>query len=284
MTTKISVDQIKELRDKTGVPMAKCKAALSEAGGDMELAIENLRKQGVASAVKKEGRETKEGKIGFAESNKAFSLVEVNAETDFVVNNDKFQSFVREIAEEVAATCPSSTEAFLEQALSKDSAMTVDAYRANLVQTIGENIQIKRLATFPKKSGQSVGIYSHMGGKIVVAIVIEGKEGLESFAKDIAMHAAAASPEFVSSQEVPSNVIEKEKEIAKEQIQGNKPPEVVEKILLGKVNAFFKSACLLDQQYIRDESVTVAKLLESKGKEVGADLKITKMERWKVGS
>ena len=143
---------IKELRDRTGVGMGKCKEALEEAKGDMELAISNLRKAGMASAVKKEGRATNEGMIGTAENNQTIAIVEVNAETDFVVKNDRFKEFLNNIAEEVAKTSPASLEAFLQQKYSKDPSLTIDQYRATIVQTIGENIQIRRFLTLQQNT------------------------------------------------------------------------------------------------------------------------------------
>lgn len=144
MSTPITAALIKELRDRTGVGMGKCKEALDEAKGDIELAISNLRKAGMASAVKKEGRVTNEGMIGFAETPSIVAIVEVNAETDFVVKNDRFKQFLNDIAHEAAATNPASLEAFLHQKYSKDHSLTIDQYRATIVQAIGENIQIRR--------------------------------------------------------------------------------------------------------------------------------------------
>lgn len=194
--TTISAGMIKELRERTGVGMGKCKEALEEAKGDMELAIANLRKSGMASAVKKEGRETKEGMIASAESGDTIAVVEVNAETDFVAKNDRFKEFLKAIAEEVAKTNPSSLDAFLQQSYSKEPSLTIDQYRATFVQTIGENIQIRRLATFKKTPEKSFGVYSHMGGKILTFVEINGCNDQEALAKDIAMHIAAASPEI----------------------------------------------------------------------------------------
>ena len=189
---------IKELRDRTGVGMGKCKEALEEAHGDMELAISNLRKAGMASAVKKEGRTTNEGMIGTAENGQVVALVEINAETDFVVKNERFQQFLKNIAEEIATTRPASLEAFLKQKFSKDNHLTIDEYRATIIQTIGENIQIKRLKIIPKSSDKSIGVYNHLGGKIVTLVEIKGSPSQDALAKDIAMHIAAASPEYLA--------------------------------------------------------------------------------------
>lgn len=282
MTTKITAELIKKLRDRTGIGMAKCKEALEEAQGDIELAISNLRKAGMASAVKKEGRETNEGMIGCSESDTHFAIAEVNAETDFVVQNDRFKSFLVDIVNEIAKTHPASLEAFLQQPYSKEPGLTIDQYRATIVQAIGENIQISRLKTFEKKPNHSFGIYSHMNGKIVTAIEIEGSSNEENLAKDIAMHTAAAAPEYLNPENVPKEIIEQEKEIAKSQMKG-KPDNIVEKIVEGKVNAYFDAACLTRQKYIRDDSKTIHGLLEEQSKKSGKPLKIVNFIRWGVG-
>lgn len=282
MTKPITPAMIKELRDRTGVGMGKCKEALEEAKGDMELAISNLRKAGMATAVKKEGRATNEGMIGFADNAKTIAIVEVNAETDFVVKNDRFKQFLDHIAAEVAATNPSSLEAFLNQKYSKEPALTIDQYRATIVQTIGENIQIRRLITLQKNSNKSIGVYSHLGGKIVTVVEIEGSGSEEALAKDIAMHVAAAAPEYLTPEQVPSHVIEHEKEIAKSQIHG-KPANIVDKIVEGKMNAYYDQACLVKQKYIRDDSLTIHDLVAQKAKQTGKPLKITNFIRWSVG-
>lgn len=279
---EITAHMIKELRERTGVGMGKCKEALEEAKGDMELAIENLRKAGVASAVKKAGRETKEGQIASAESGSTLAIVEVNAETDFVVKNDRFQEFLKKIADEVAATHPANLENFLSQKFSKDPKMTIDQLRADMVQTIGENIQIKRLRTFKKDQKKSYGVYSHLGGKIVTVVEIDGASGEENLAKDIAMHVAAASPDYLAPQDVPQETISQEKEIAKSQLKG-KPDNIVEKILSGKIEAYFDQVCLARQKYIRDDSLSITDLVEKRAKETGKPLKLASFVRWNVG-
>lgn len=279
---QVTVDMIKELRERTGIGMGKCKEALEEANGDMELAISNLRKAGMASAVKKEGRTTNEGLIGSSETDSHIAIVEVNAETDFVAKNDRFKEFLDQISQEVAATAPASLEAFLQQKFSKDPALTIDQYRATIVQTIGENIQIRRLTVLNKSSDKSVGVYIHLGGKIVTAVEINGSNGEAGLAKDIAMHIAAAAPEYLAPNSVPEAIISQEKEIARSQIQG-KPENIVEKIVEGKVKAFYDAACLVCQKYIRDDSVSIEELVNKRAKETGKPLKVTSFLRWSVG-
>lgn len=275
----ITASMIKELRDRTGIGMTKCKEALEEAGGDIEKAISNLRKAGMASAVKKEGRETNEGMIGFAETNDAIALIEVAAETDFVVQNERFQEFVKTMAEEAVATQPASLEEFLAAKNSKDGALTNDEIRATLVQSIGENIQIKRVTAVKKDSSKSYGVYSHLGGKIVVLIEISGSNDQEELARNIGMHAAAAAPEYLDPSAVPAEIIENEKEIARVQMKG-KPENIIEKILEGKLNAFFDEICLTKQKYIRDDSQTIEQIVTARGKEVGKPLTLTSFIRW----
>lgn len=282
MSTPITADLIKRLRDRTGIGMAKCKEALEEAKGDIEVAISNLRKAGMASAVKKEGRETNEGMIGSGESKTHFAIAEVNAETDFVVKNDRFQKFLHDIIEEIAKTHPASVEAFLTQSYSKEPGLTIDQYRATIVQAIGENIQISRLKTFEKNANRSIGIYSHMNGKIVTAVVIEGSPNETELAKEIAMHTAAAAPDYLNPESVPSEVIEQEKEIARSQMKG-KPENMIEKIVDGKVNSYFDAACLTRQKFIKDDSKTITGLLEEHSKKSGKPLKIVTFIRWGVG-
>ncbi len=282
MSGKITADMIKELRELTGVAMGKCKEALEQAQGDMQQAIDNLRKAGMASAVKKEGRETNEGLIGFAQSAKAASLIEVNAETDFVAQNDKFRAFVQDLAQEVADTRPASLEAFLAQTYSKDPSLTVDQKRALVIQSIGENIQIKRIAVVSKESDLSIGIYSHMGGKIVVLVELVGSADQEIFARDIAMHIAAESPEYIGPENIPADVIEREKEIAKSQVQG-KPAQIADKIIEGKVKAFYDQVCLLGQKYVKDGNISVADLILQEGRRIGKTISVRRFIRWRVG-
>lgn len=279
---EITVDLIKELRERTGIGMGDCKKALVAAGGDIETAITNLRKAGMASAVKKEGRATNEGQIGFFEAKDCIALVEVNAETDFVVKNDRFQQFLADVAEQAANTRPESLEDFLKQGYSKEKGMTVDEYRASIVQTIGENIQVKRLSIYPKKANHSYGIYTHLGGKICVVVALEGASDEDKLAKDIAMHVAAASPLYVNAEQVPESVIEHEKEIVKSQI-ADKPDNVKDKIISGKIQAYCKENCLVEQPYIRDDKLTVAQFVAAKGKEEGKNLKVVSFIRWDVG-
>lgn len=282
MSEKVSAHMVKELRDRTGVGMAKCKAALDEAGGDMDQAIDILRKSGMASAVKKEGREAKEGLIATYETDNAIAVVEVNAETDFVTKNDTFKEFIQNVAKEVAEAEEANLDAFMKKTYSQDSSLTMDQYRALAVQSIGENIQVKRLTLFSKSPDVSFGVYSHMGGKIVTVVELVGGSGNEDLARGIAMHVAADNPEYLKPEEVPASVKAKEEEIAREQVKG-KPANIIDKIIEGKLKAFYDQVCLIHQKYVRDPNVTITQLVDAEAKRLGKPVAIRSFIRWQVG-
>jgi elongation factor Ts len=282
MKENVTSQMIKELRERTGVGMSKCKDALVRAEGSIEKAIEILRKEGMASAVKKEGREVKEGFIRAFEMDRAISLVEINSETDFVAQNEKFKTFLSDIAEQIAVSKISSKEDLLRAKFIRDEAVTVDEYRNLLVQKFGENIQIKRLELIEKCENCSYGIYTHMLGKIVTVVEVEGSQESGKVAKEIAMHVAAESPDYLKPEDVEKRVLEKEKEIARSQIKG-KPEEIIEKIVEGKMRSFYESSCLLNQKYVKDPSMTVEKFLKIEGDRENKTLNVKRFWYWKVG-
>ena len=277
----ITMEMIKELREKTGVGISKCKEALESSSGDLQEAITYLRKAGIASAVKKGGRDTNEGMIAIVEHSDCVVAVEVNSETDFVSQNDTFKDFVKNLADEIAHTKPSDVDSFLKQSYSKDSSMTVDEYRATAVQTVGENLQLHRFEVFEKSPEVSVGFYSHMGGKMAAVVVAEPKAGFEAVCKDLAMQAVAADPAYLNPEEVSEEVKEREREIIRDQIQ-NKPPEIQNKIVEGKLNAFYEQSCLTRQKYVKDPSITIEKLLANEAKD-GVEPKPVRFIRWQIG-
>lgn len=276
MATEITAKLVMALRNRTGIGMTKCKEALVEAKGDIELAIQNLRKAGIASAVKKSDREANEGKVVAAEDDSTLLLLEINAETDFVVKNDKFVAFAAEIAQEALSGGADSLDALLAQSYSKDSSLTIDQFRAVTVQSLGENLVIRRLLRLSKEKGHSYGLYSHMGGKIISLVVIEGAEDRADLAREVAMHVAAANPEYLDAAAVPASIKEQEEEIARTQLKG-KPDHILPKILEGKMRAYYEQNCLVNQPFIKDTSVKVADF-------VGKDLKVVAFYRWAVGS
>lgn len=279
---EITSDMIRELREKTGVGMAKCKESLVLAEGDMEKAIDILRKAGMAAGVKKEGREAKEGLILAQEDSHVLVIAEANAETDFVAQNDRFKHFLHDCVKQAMETKPKSLAEFLDQPYYKDRSITIDQYRNLIIQALGENIQLKRMELVHKHPNSSFGIYSHMGGKLVVVVEIEGASDQEGIAKEIAMHVAAENPDFLKPEEIPAHVIAREEEIARSQVEG-KPANIVEKIVSGKIKAFTDQACLIHQKYIKDSSVTVQQFLDICGKKLGKPLSIRCFWRWKVG-
>ncbi|MCH9634088.1 MAG: Elongation factor Ts [Chlamydiae bacterium] len=274
----ITAQKVKELRERTGVGMSKCKKALEESSGDINLAIDNLRKAGMASAVKKEGREANEGLISFAENKSHIALLAINSETDFVAKNDKFKDYLKNMVEEALLSKPETTDSFLAQKYSKGDGMTIDEYRATIVQVLGENIVIKKLLIIDKMKDHSYGVYSHMQGKIVTCVELAGANQ-ESLAKDVAMHVAAEAPEYLNPEEIPASVVEHEKEIAKAQMKG-KPEHIIDKILSGKIDSFYDQVCLTKQKFIKDSKMSVEQFVAAQQK----GLKVSKFIRWQIGN
>lgn len=278
----ITADMIRELRERTGVGMGKCKEALVLSEGDMEKAIDHLRKAGMAAGVKKEGRETKEGLILTSEDEHHLVLAEGNAETDFVAQNDRFKHFLHDVVKQALETKPKSLADFIQQPYYKDKSITVDQYRNLIIQALGENIQLRRLELIAKHSNRSYGIYSHMGGKLVVVVELEGASDQSAIAKEIAMHIAAENPDYLKPEEIPPHVLAREEEIARSQVEG-KPANIIDKIVAGKIKAFTDQTCLIHQKYVKDNSVTVQQFLDVCAKKLGKTLSIRCFWRWKVG-
>ena len=259
----VTAAMVKELRQRTGSGMMECKRALVETGGDLEVAIENMRKSGMAKADKKAGRVAAEGVIRVATSGDgaATSIVEVNSETDFVSQGDDFIGFATAVASTIVNNDVTDVEALNELELDGDS-VTVDHKRRALIAKIGENINVRRFQTI-KTDGSIVGSYMH-GIRIGVLVELEG--GSVELAKDIAMHVAATNPMCISEADVPAAEIEKEKEIFKGQAaESGKPAEIVEKMIVGKIKKFLKEITLLGQPFVKDGDVTIEKLLKNNG-------------------
>ncbi|OUR81816.1 translation elongation factor Ts [Cycloclasticus sp. 46_120_T64] len=259
----VTAAMVKELRQRTGSGMMECKRALVETGGDLEVAIENMRKSGMAKADKKAGRVAAEGVIRVATSGDGAttSIVEVNSETDFVSQGDDFVGFATAVANTIVNNDVVDVETLNELELDGDS-VTVDHKRRALIAKIGENINVRRFQTI-KTDGSIVGSYMH-GIRIGVLVELEG--GSVELAKDIAMHVAATNPVCISEADVPAEQIEKEKEIFKGQAaESGKPAAIVEKMIVGKVKKFLKEITLLGQPFVKDGDVTVAQLLKNNG-------------------
>lgn len=260
----VTASMVKELREITSAGMMDCKKALSETDGDMEAAIEYLRKKGMAGADKKAGRIAAEGVIAIAISDdkKKAAIVEVNCETDFVAKGDEFKGFADEIAKIVLNTGTTDVEALMGQTMS--SGKSIDETRRELIAKIGENMGVRRIELV-ETNGQ-IGQYQH-GEKIGVVVAMEG--GDEALIRDVAMHVAASKPTAISADDVDADVIEKERNFQIEQAQSSgKPMEIIEKMIEGRMRKYLEEITLLGQAFVKDPDQTVEKLLKSNNAEV----------------
>lgn len=292
----ITAEQVRELRDLTGAGMMDCKRALEETGGDSGKAVALLRERGLAAAAKKAGRVASEGLVAaeVGVDRRYGALVEVNCETDFVAKNEDFLSFVRELAALAARD-----EALPDTALGEGEALkgrplrggqTVGDALTALVAKIGENMSIRRYARFTAGQGM-VDSYIHMGGKIGVLIELgcPSAEAVKQpaflgLARDLAMQVAAAKPEYVERAQVPAGVVEQEKEIYKAQAMNEgKPAQVAEKIVLGRMEKFYKEVCLLEQPFIKDTNLSCAQVIKSVSTELGTEIAVRRFARFERG-
>ena len=269
----ISAKDVKELREATGAGMMDCKKALSECNGDMVAATDWLREKGFAKASKKSSRIAAEGLANiFVEGNKAV-ILEVNSETDFVSKNAEFQEMIATIGKTILNSDAKSVEEALE--LTCEDGTINDLIVAKTAK-IGEKLSLRRLEVVTKEDSDNFGAYLHMGGKIAVLTVING--GSEEIAKDVAMQAAAMKPQYVFKEDVPEDVVNKEKEVLKAQaIEEGKPADIAEKMVAGRINKFFKEICLTLQAFIKDGDIDVNTYLKNNNSE------LIKMVRYEVG-
>ncbi|MEC5125420.1 translation elongation factor Ts [Verrucomicrobiales bacterium BCK34] len=288
---EITVSLIKTLRDKTNGGMMDCKAALVEADGDLEAAETILRKKGIVDADKKAGRAASEGVVAsrILADGKAGILAAVNCETDFVAKNDNFRDFVEAILDHIEAS-PSvdSVEALLAQDYAGDAA-TLEEFIKIKVGELGENMGLARFAKYEVSDNGGVGTYIHMAGRVGVLVELTCENAATAstpefgaLAKDICMHIAAAQPICVSSDEVPSELVEKEKDIFREQMK-DKPAEIIEKIIGGKMGKFYATNCLLDQAFIKDGDKTVQGLIDEVSAAAGDKIAVARFDRFGVG-
>ena len=280
---------VQNLRERTGCGMMDCKKALTEADGNFEKAVEYLREKGLAAAQKKAGRIAAEGMVyaTVCSECKVGVALEVNAETDFVAKNELFQTFVKDVAAVVMKENPADVEALLACKLGEG---TVEDALKEKILVIGENIKIRR---FERMEG-GCAAYIHAGGTHAVLVNFETSDEIAAkpefgvYGKDIAMQIAAANPGYVCEAEVPQSVLDKEKEILLVQISNdpknaNKPDNIKEKMVQGKIGKFYKENCLLDQEFVKDSELSVAKYTEKTGKELGGEIKIVKFVRYEKG-
>jgi len=273
------------LRERTGCGMMDCKKALTEAEGNMEKAVELLREKGLAAAAKKAGRIAADGVV-IAKVDEAAGVgvvAEVNSETDFVAKNADFMAFVEAVADTIARQNPADVDALLETGLSGKEISVAEALREKIL-VIGENIKIRR---FVRYEGNLIS-YVHGGGRIGVLVQFETdvakKDGFTAYAKDIAMQIAAAGPGYVSKEEVPADVIEKEKEILTAQaVNEGKPQNIAEKMVQGRIGKFYKEICLLEQPFVKDSDISVAQYTKNTADALGGSIKVARFTRFEKG-
>ena len=280
-----TAQDVKTLREITGCGMMECKKALTEADGDQDKAIELLRERGLAAAAKKASRIAAEGvvKAYVDEAKKVGVVIEVNAETDFVAKNAEFQAFVDTCAKTVVEANPADVDA-LNACKAVGSEMTISELTTEKIQTIGENIKIRRFARYEG----AVATYIHAGGSIGVMVKFDtdvaDKEGFAEYGKDVAMQVAAANPSYLTEAEVPAEVLEKEKEILKVQaINEGKREAIAEKMVQGRIKKFYKENCLIDQEFIKDGDQTIKSYTDAKAKELGGKIEIVSFVRFEKG-
>ena len=289
----VTASMLKEGREMTGAGMMDCKKALSATDGDFDKAIEFLREKGLATAEKKAGRIAAEGLVAttIKDGDKVAAIVEVNAETDFVAKNEVFQTFVKEVVEQAADTDAADIDAFKAEKWALDTSMTVDEKLAAMIAKIGENMNIRRFEKIVSEDGIVVS-YIHAAGKI--GVLVEAKtesndERVKEALKNVAMQVAALNPKYVSTDDVPEEYKEHEKEILIAQAKNdpknaNKPENIIEKMITGRLAKELKEICLLEQEYVKAENKeTVAKYLEMVSKEVGTPVELKRFVRFETG-
>ncbi len=283
----ITAQSVKELREKTGAGMMDCKKALTEAQGDMEKAIEILREKGLAAAAKKAGRVAAEGivKTYISEDKKSAGIVDLHCETDFVAANEEFVTFADRLAQMASTTSATTVEEFVAEKY--DAENTVSEALTALIAKLGENMTVRRFNKFAVANGV-VESYIHGGGRIGVVVELgcdaDNTAVLTEVAKDVCMQVAAANPTFLSREDVDQESLEKEKEIYRVQaLNEGKPENIVEKMVMGRIQKYYKEVCLLDQAWVKDGDKSISKYLQEKSKEVGSPITINKFVRFERG-
>ena len=284
----ITAGMVKELREMTGAGMMDCKKALTETNGDMDAAVEFLRKNGQAKAEKKAGRIAAEGIVKtVVRDDKMAAIVEVNSETDFVAKNDEFQGFVEAVVNQIADSDAADMDTFMAEAWAADASKTVKDALVEKIAVIGENLNIRRFEKVSAENGCVVS-YIHGGGRIGVLVAADTdvvNDEIKTCLKNVAMQVAAMSPKYVSRDEVSQEFMDHEKEILLAQAKKENPekPDNIEKMIIGRLNKEMKEICLLDQVYVQDSDLTVAKYVDKVAKENGANLTVKKFVRFETG-
>jgi elongation factor Ts len=305
----INAQLVKKLRDLTGAGMMDCKKALVASNGNIEEAIVYLRKQGIASAGKKESRATKQGLVSsfISQNTKLGVLVEVNCESDFVARTEDFQTLAADVAEHIAGTKPKvvrieeiteaeranfkAHEALYEQKFTKDQNTTIAELLKTKIAKLGENISVSRFAIYEVNGNGTLGSYIHHGSQIGVLLEVNTKfdevmkkDEFKTLVRDLAMQIAAANPQFVSKENVPADLLEKERDIQRERARGEgRPEKMVEKIVEGRLSKFYEEICLLEQPFIRENTISISELIRTAGAKLGDTLSVARFVRFKVG-
>ena len=288
----VTAQMVKELREMTQAGMMDCKKALMEAQGDMEKAVEWLREKGLAAAAKKAGRIAAEGVVAsYINDNATVGvIVEVNCETDFVANTDNFRNFCKNVAKHIAIANPADVDALLTQKFVDDESKTITDLVSDATVSIGEKISIRRFARYETNKGV-VESYIHMGGKIGVLLLVENDKpetfeapAFKAFYHDVALQVAASRPSYVRKAEVPTASLDKEREILRAQaLNEGKPEKIVDKMVEGRIEKYYKEVCLLEQPFVKDPDMSVTKLAEQVSKEIGAGINVVCFERFERG-
>jgi elongation factor Ts len=305
---EINAKMVKRLRDKTGAGMMECKRALEEAGGDSEKAEIILRKRGLAGAVKKEGRSTKQGLITshIAADAKSGVLVEVNCESDFVARTEDFQALAADVGAHILKTKPKvvrmeevteaeranfkAHEALYEQKFTKDQNTTIAELVKTKIAKLGENINVSRFVVYEVNATGVIGSYVHTGAQIGVLLdmhapdQVTGKEEFKTLLRDVAMQVTAAHPQYVSRDQVATDVLNKERDIQRDRARNEgKPEKMLDKIVEGRMSKFYEEVCLLDQPFIRENTISVGELIKTAAGKLGGDIRVARFVRFKVG-
>jgi len=284
----ITADLVKQLRDKTNCGFMDCKKALQETQGDLEEAVTYLRQKGIAVATKRAERTTSEGTIWahLTPDGKTGVLLEVNCESDFVAKTNAFQAFGAALASQIAAQGPDALDALLAQPWQENPSQTVQEYLTELIGQIGENLRIHRFTRYA--GGGAMAAYIHFGGKIGVLLELSAGSNsseMETLAKDLAMQVAATNPVAVSREGVDQDVIAREKAIYEAQAkESGKPEKIIERMVSGRLDKFFKEVCLVEQAFVKNPDMTVAQLLKEAGAASGGELKVARFVRYQVGA
>ncbi len=286
---EVTAQLVKTLRERTGAGMMECRNALVEANGNLDDAEVVLRKRGAASAAKKASRSAKQGLIivDIASSGTSAVVVEVNCESDFVARTDDFQGLAADLASHVAASAATTVDAVLAEAFSKDNSTTVGEYIKGKIAKVGENIVLQRFEKLAV-SGGVIASYTHPGSQLAVAVAVTStaapSDDLVSLGRDLAMQVAAADPKYIRREQVDPAHLAKEAEIARDRARNEgKPEKILDKIVEGRLSKFYEEVCLIEQPFIKDNTLTITELLKQKGKESGATIDVASFVRFKVG-